>query len=219
VTRAAPPGRIVARGRADYRATLAAMRDFAERRDHDTPDEIWWMEHPPVYTLGIAGRRHSLNNRGALPVIGTERGGEITYHGPGQLVVYPLLDLPRLGWRMRQLIEALEDVVLGIAGGIARRDPVSPGVFVGDRKLASIGLRLRRGCTSHGIALNVCNDLSPFDDIAPCGRAGLRMTSLLREGDGRCVATIADLFTASLAARLGWDTVPAGAPQREVVFG
>jgi lipoyl(octanoyl) transferase len=168
-------------GRVDYEPTLRAMRDFTDRRDESTPDEIWFLEHPPVFTLGMAGKREHLLSPGDIPVVETERGGQVTYHGPGQLVAYPLLDLRRAGLGVREYVTALERAVIAYAGQFgaqaeARRD--APGVYVGGRKLASLGIRVRRGASYHGLALNVSMDLEPFTRINPCGYAGLLMTQL-----------------------------------------
>ena len=172
-------------GRTDYEATWAAMRALTEARNESSPDELWFLEHPPVFTLGMAGRREHLLAAGDIPVVATDRGGQVTYHGPGQLVVYPLLDLRRLGLGVRALVERLERSVCGLVAesgleASARRD--APGVYVGERKLASLGLRVRRGCSYHGLALNVDLDLAPFARINPCGYAGLAMTRLVDLG-------------------------------------
>lgn len=159
----------------------AGMRRFTEARDASTPDEIWFVQHPPVFTLGLKGDRTHLLEPGEIPVVHIDRGGQVTYHGPGQAVIYPLLDLKRLGLSVRELVVALEDsVVAAVAAyGVAahgRRD--APGVYVGGRKLAALGLRVRRHCTYHGIAVNVCMDLEPFRRINPCGFRGLEVTQL-----------------------------------------
>jgi len=164
-----------------YRDTWAAMRAFTDQRTADTPDELWLLEHPPVYTQGLAGRPEHVLDPGDIPVIQTDRGGQVTYHGPGQLVAYPLLDLQRLGVGIRNLVATLESVTIDLLAGLGisgqRRDG-APGVFVADAKIASIGMKVRRGCTFHGIAFNVDNDLSPFARINPCGFAGQPMTRL-----------------------------------------
>ena len=172
-------------GRVDYAPTWRAMQAFTDARDATTPDEIWFLEHAPIFTQGLNGRPEHLLTTGDIPVIGIDRGGQVTYHGPGQLVVYPLLDLHRRRISVRALVVALENAVVGLAAahGIAacgRRD--APGVYVGNRKLASIGLRIRHGCSYHGLALNVDMDLEPFARINPCGMAGLEMTQLAALG-------------------------------------
>ena len=168
-------------GRVDYAPTWRAMQALTDARDADTPDELWFLEHEPVFTQGLNGKPEHLLATGDIPVVGIDRGGQVTYHGPGQLVMYALIDLRRRGIGVRELVVALENAVVALAArhGIAaagRRE--APGVYVAARKLASIGLRVRRGCSYHGIALNVDMDLEPFRRINPCGMAGLAMTQL-----------------------------------------
>lgn len=168
-------------GRVDYEPTWQAMKDFTATRAADTPDELWLLEHPPVFTIGLAGDRAHLLAPGAIPVVHVDRGGQVTYHGPGQLVAYPLIDLRRNGLDVHGLVRALEDAVIALAaargiGAQARRD--APGVYVEGRKLASVGLRIRRGASYHGLALNVDMDLAPFGRINPCGMPGLEVTQL-----------------------------------------
>jgi lipoyl(octanoyl) transferase len=184
-------------GPADYAATVAAMQDFTARRGPATPDELWLLEHPPVYTLGLAGRPEHVLAAGDIPVLRTDRGGQVTYHGPGQLVAYVLLDLRRAGLSVRGLVVALEDAVIRtVAGyGVAaagRRD--APGVYVDGAKLASLGLRVRRGGSYHGLALNVAMDLAPFTRIDPCGHRGQPVTDLASLGVQRRITDVgADL--------------------------
>jgi len=172
-------------GRVEYEPTWRAMQRFTEQRDARTPDEIWFLEHPPVFTLGVNASRTHLLAPGDIPVVQTDRGGQVTYHGPGQLVVYPLIDLRRAALGIRDFISALEWAVIELAGrhGIAaasRRE--APGVYVAGRKLASVGVRVRRGGSYHGLARNVALDLAPFARINPCGYAGLEMTQLAELG-------------------------------------
>lgn len=179
----AGPGALRVRrlGMCDYEPTLGAMRDYTNERTADSADELWLLEHPPVYTLGRAGRREHVLAPGRIPVVATDRGGQVTWHGPGQLVIYTLLDLRRLGLGARALVEHLEQAVidaLEVVGRRGERSSGAPGVYVEGRKLASIGLRVRRGCTYHGISINVEADLAPFRGIDPCGYAGLEMTCL-----------------------------------------
>jgi lipoyl(octanoyl) transferase len=181
-------------GLVDYEPTWRKMQRFTDERDAATPDEIWLLEHPPVFTLGLAGKLEHVLAPGGIPVIQTDRGGQVTYHGPGQLVVYPLLDLKRLGVGVRELVMALENAVIGYVAGLgiearARRD--APGVYVEGRKLASVGLRIRRGASYHGIALNVNMDLEPFSRINPCGYAGLEITQLAALGGPPSVIDVA----------------------------
>jgi len=159
----------------------ADMQAFTSERDGDTRDEIWFVEHPPVYTLGMRADRRHLLASGDIPVVQIDRGGQVTYHGPGQLVVYVLLDLRRLGFNPRTLVQALESAVIDTVAdygvtAVARRD--APGIYVGGRKLGAIGLRVRRHCSYHGLAVNVAMDLKPFAGINPCGYEGLEVTDL-----------------------------------------
>ncbi|MEX2125637.1 MAG: lipoyl(octanoyl) transferase LipB [Woeseia sp.] len=171
------------------------MQAFTDERDADTPDEIWFTEHPPVFTLGLSANREHLLAPGDIPVVQIDRGGQVTYHGPGQLMVYPLLDLKRSGLGVRDLVTGLERSVVELVSefGIeaaTRRD--APGVYVDGRKLASVGLRVRRGASYHGMALNVDIDLEPFSRINPCGFQGLEMTDLARLGLHFDLATVAE---------------------------
>jgi lipoyl(octanoyl) transferase len=176
------PGPIIRHlGQVEYGPTWKAMQRFAEARTAATADEIWFLEHPPVFTLGLNGRREHVLAPGEIPVVQVDRGGQVTYHGPGQLVVYPLIDLKRTQLRIRDLVTCLEESVIELCAELgiqaqARCD--APGVYVAGRKLASIGLRVRRNCSYHGLALNVGNDLEPFSRINPCGFAGLEVVRL-----------------------------------------
>jgi lipoyl(octanoyl) transferase len=168
-------------GLVDYQATWERMQRFTQQRTAQTADELWFLEHPPVFTLGMAARREHLLAPGEIPVVSTDRGGQVTYHGPGQLVVYALIDLRRAGLGVRDLVTGLEQSVIQYAASLgvsaaARRE--APGVYVAGRKLASVGIRIRRGCSYHGLALNVTLDLEPFQRINPCGYAGLAMVRL-----------------------------------------
>ncbi len=168
-------------GLQDYESTWQAMQRFTQHRDAQTADEIWITEHPPVYTLGLNGKREHLLNTGAIPVINSDRGGQVTYHGPGQLIIYTLLDIKRLNLGVRQLVTLLEQAVIvslaqyGIIA-VARAD--APGVYVNDKKIGSIGLRIKKNCSYHGLSLNNCMDLRPFDHINTCGYSGLEVTQL-----------------------------------------
>lgn len=167
-------------GRVDYETAWRDMRSFSLDRSADTPDELWLLEHPPVYTLGIAGRpEHLPRAASAIPVIRTDRGGQVTYHGPGQVVAYLLLDLRRRGLSVRPLVRMMERCVIDLlaAYGIAAAGCVdAPGVYVDGAKIAALGLRVRNGCCYHGLAFNVDMDLSPFRSIDPCGYSGLAVT-------------------------------------------
>jgi lipoyl(octanoyl) transferase len=177
--------RIAALARRDYLATWQAMREFTASRDDSTPDELWLVEHPPVYTLGRNGDPSHVLDAGGIPVVESDRGGQVTYHGPGQLLAYTLFDLNRLGIGVRSLVRGLENAVVATLAqyGIpcsARLD--APGVYVDNRKIASLGLRIRHGRSYHGISLNVDLDLAPFRAINPCGFPGLEVTSLAKLG-------------------------------------
>ena len=172
-------------GQVDYDSTLRSMTEFTDRRTPDTPDEFWLLEHQPVFTLGLAGKHDHILAAGDIPVVQVDRGGQVTYHGPGQLVVYTLIDLKRAGLTIRGLVSALENAVIDPVAeyGIESRNRCeAPGVYVGEEKLASIGLRVRRGCSYHGLSLNVDMDLAPFERINPCGYEGMRMTQLTELG-------------------------------------
>jgi lipoyl(octanoyl) transferase len=168
-------------GRVEYEPAWRDMQRRTDMADENTGDEIWFLEHPPVFTMGMNARREHLLEVGEIPVVNIDRGGEVTYHGPGQLVVYPLLRLRRHGLGVRALVEGLERAVIATAAGWgieARGDRKAPGIYVGPRKLASIGLRIRKDRSYHGLALNVAMDLEPFRRINPCGYEGLEMTQL-----------------------------------------
>jgi lipoyl(octanoyl) transferase len=168
-------------GLVDYEETFAAMQEFTDRRGPDTPDEIWLLEHRPVFTLGLNGDRSHLLAPGTIPVVQVDRGGQVTYHGPGQLIVYTLLDLKRARLGIRDLVSALENSAIGLLADFsinaaARGD--APGVYVDGKKIASVGLRIRRGCSYHGLSFNVAMDTEPFNRINPCGFDDLSVTQL-----------------------------------------
>jgi len=168
-------------GRTEFESTWRAMQDFTTARNAEMPDEIWLTEHSPVYTLGLNRKDVRMPTRDDIPVVNTDRGGKITYHGPGQTIIYLLIDLKRKGMNVRQLVSAMENSVVTLLAemnvpALARAD--APGVYVQDKKIASVGLRLKKECCYHGIALNVDMDLSPFSAIDPCGYRGLEVTQL-----------------------------------------
>jgi len=192
-------------GRLPYQPTWQAMQRFTDQRDAATPDEIWLLEHEPVFTLGMNADRSHLLDPGDIPVLQIDRGGQVTYHGPGQLVVYPLIDLRRAGIGVRELVSALEGAVIDYSArfGIRAECRVhAPGVYVDGRKLASVGLRVRRGASYHGLAFNVSMDLAPFGRINPCGYAGLAMTQLAQLGGPADLVQVAAEFGPLLATRL-----------------
>jgi len=194
-------------GLVPYESTWRAMQRFTDQRDASTPDEIWFLEHAPVFTLGLNASREHVKSAGAIPVVQIDRGGQVTYHGPGQLVVYPLIDLRRRTLGVRQLVVALENAViayvaeLGVAASGSRE---APGVYVGGAKLASIGLRIRRGASYHGLALNVSLDLEPFERINVCGYPGLSVTRLLDLAGGADVGAAAAGLVPHLVRQLGY---------------
>jgi lipoyl(octanoyl) transferase len=168
-------------GSQPYAATFARMRELTLARGADTPDEIWFLEHPAVFTQGQAGKAEHVLDAGDIPVVQSDRGGQVTYHGPGQLVVYFLLDLHRRGYGIRTLVTRLEKSMIECLAGygiVAAAKPDAPGVYVDGRKIGSLGLRVRKGCTYHGLSLNVAMDLAPFERINPCGFRGLGMTQV-----------------------------------------
>ncbi|MCU9951283.1 lipoyl(octanoyl) transferase LipB [Pseudomonas solani] len=168
-------------GLAEYLPTLEAMRRLTAERDDSTPDEIWLLQHPRVFTQGQAGKAEHLLAPGDIPVVQVDRGGQVTYHGPGQLVGYLMLDLRRLGLGVRELVTAMEQSLVDVLAGYgieAAPKADAPGVYVAGDKIASLGLRVSRGCSFHGLALNVDMDMSPFQRINPCGYAGLKMVQL-----------------------------------------
>lgn len=177
--------RVIDLGRRDYRTVWRQMQQFTATRDLETCDEIWLVEHPPVYTLGLNGKREHLLGARDIPVVECDRGGQVTYHGPGQLVVYLLADLRRLHLGPRQLVTILENAMihaLAQYGVKAAARAAAPGVYVADKKIGSIGLRIKKGCSYHGLSLNNNMDLTPFQQINPCGYAGLAVTQLVDEG-------------------------------------
>jgi lipoyl(octanoyl) transferase len=171
-------------GVCDYQSVYDQMRSFNDERQADTDDELWFLQHQPVFTNGQAGKAEHLIATGDIPVVQTDRGGQVTYHGPGQLVVYLMLDIKRMGWGPRRLVTAIEQAIVDTLQywdieAAPRAD--APGVYVAERKIASLGLRISRGRTLHGLALNVDMDLEPFQRINPCGYAGMQMSDMKRE--------------------------------------
>jgi lipoyl(octanoyl) transferase len=170
-------------GLVDYQPTLAAMRHFTDSRDTDSPDELWLLQHPPVFTQGQAGKAEHVLAPGDIPVIQVDRGGQVTYHGPGQWVIYIMVDMRRHQLGVRDLVNLIERALVQLLAEYAISavaKPGAPGVYVADEKIASLGLRIRRGCSYHGLALNVDMDLEPFGRINPCGYEGLPVTSMAR---------------------------------------
>jgi lipoyl(octanoyl) transferase len=192
-------------GQVPYDRAYEDMRRFTATRNAATPDELWLLEHPPVYTVGQAGRLEHLLRETSIPVERVDRGGQITFHGPGQLIAYALLDLRRRGLTVRQLVATLEQAVIDLLAGYriaGQRQPGAPGVYVAGAKIAALGLRVRNGCSYHGLALNVAMDLAPFRDINPCGYEGLAVTQLAALGVAAGVADVAEPLAARVAAAL-----------------
>ncbi|WP_322521796.1 lipoyl(octanoyl) transferase LipB [Guyparkeria halophila] len=187
----------------DYRATWAAMRRYTARRTPETPDAFWALTHPPVFTQGLAGRPEHLLNPGCIPVVPTDRGGQVTYHGPGQLMLYTLVDLRRAGLGPRDWVQRLEQAVidwLDARGVAAERRADAPGVYVNDAKIAALGLKIRQGRCYHGLSFNIDMDLAPFARINPCGYEGLAVTDVKRLlGETGALPDIARELTADLA--------------------
>ncbi|GGX69619.1 lipoyl(octanoyl) transferase LipB [Saccharospirillum salsuginis] len=168
-------------GRVDYRATWQAMQGYTEQRGPEADDEIWLVEHDRVFTQGQAGKAEHLLSPGDIPVVQVDRGGQVTYHGPGQFVAYVLIDIRRAGSDVRRFVSSIEDSIVAVLNdyGLASQPrPDAPGVYVGEQKICSLGLRIKRGCSYHGLALNVDMDLEPFGRINPCGYQGMRMTQM-----------------------------------------
>lgn len=206
---AIPPVRVRELGLTDYAVVFAAMRAFTEQRDTNTPDEIWLTEHQPVFTQGQAGKVEHLLAPGIIPVVQTDRGGQVTYHGPGQLVGYLLFDIRRLGLTVRGLVSGIEQAVVQVLAGLgiaAEPRADAPGVYVAGAKIASLGLRVRRGCSYHGLSLNVDMDLEPFGRINPCGLVGMQVTQVrdqagtvpMAEVQQRLLDALADAYGVNL---------------------
>jgi lipoyl(octanoyl) transferase len=183
------------------------MQTFTQHRRADTDDEFWLVEHFPVFTQGLNGKARHILDPGDIPIIQIDRGGQVTYHGPGQVVIYLLIDLRRRGLGVRRFVTHIEQAMIDFLGqyGInAKADPVAPGVYVAERKIASIGLRVRRGCSYHGLAFNLNMDLSPFKRINPCGHQDLQMTQLADLGIDMKWRSTADQITDHLIQKLGY---------------
>ncbi len=206
----APTGVVVrALGRTGYEATWRAMQAFTDARVANTPDEIWLTEHPPVYTLGLAGRREHLLRDNGIPAIKVDRGGQVTYHGPGQLIAYTLFDLRRPKMGIRDMVRRIEASVvqwLDSVGISASGKASAPGVYVlaagAEAKIAALGLKVRNGCTYHGLAVNIAMDLAPFADIDPCGFPGLKVTQLADLGVVRTLEAAGAELAPILATKL-----------------
>ena len=198
-------------GEKPYAETWQAMKSFTDSRDECAVDEFWYVQHPPVYTLGQAGKVEHLLTPGDIPIVHSDRGGQVTYHGPGQLVCYLLLDIRRRQLGVRDLVTAIEQSIVQLIksyGVAAEAKPEAPGVYVDGRKLAALGLRIRKGCSYHGLSLNVDMDLGPFSNINPCGIEGLEVVDMKRLGIDRPMAKIMEELTDILAQQIGYDGDP-----------
>jgi lipoyl(octanoyl) transferase len=193
-------------GRQPYEPVWRAMQQLTDARGDDSPDELWLVEHEPVFTQGQAGKAEHVLAPGGIPVVQVDRGGQVTYHGPGQIVAYPLVDLRRLGLGVRELVCRIEAAVIDVlaAYGIpGERRPGAPGIYVAGAKVMALGLRVRRGCSFHGLAFNIAMDLEPFRRINPCGFQGLEVSSVLELGGPGDPAVIRPALVAALSSRLG----------------
>lgn len=204
--RPVPPAVVRHLGRQPYEPVWHAMQRFTDQREDATADELWVVEHEPVFTLGQAGKAEHVLAPGEIPVVKVDRGGQVTYHGPGQIVIYPLLKLPRLGVGVRDYVCRIEQAVIDTLEewniGAERRDG-APGVYVGGAKVAALGIRVRRGCTFHGLALNVAMDLEPFRRINPCGYEGLQVTTVVDLGGPSGMAAVTPVLLDNLARQFG----------------
>lgn len=194
-----------------YDPVWQAMRDLTDGRDESSFDEVWFLQHQAVFTLGQAGKEEHLLMPGDIPIVKSDRGGQVTYHGPGQLVAYLLFDIRRLGIGVRALVTGIENTVISFLGrhGIeaeSRRD--APGVYVDSRKIAALGLRVRKGCSYHGLSLNVDMDLEPFSRINPCGYQGLEVTDLRQQGVEMSIDEVAEALYGQICREFGYDSDP-----------
>lgn len=197
-------------GLRDWQSVSDAMHHYTDQRDEQSRDEIWLVEHPPVFTQGQAGKAEHLLMPGEIPVVQSDRGGQVTYHGPGQQVMYVLIDVKRRKLGVRQLVTILEETVIATlaeSGVSARARADAPGVYVGDEKICSLGLRIRKGCSFHGLALNVAMDLSPFLRINPCGYADMSMTQLSHFRPGVTTEQVRSPLVSAFARLAGYDHV------------
>lgn len=199
-------------GRMDYEPVWHAMQAYTDKRGPDARDEIWIVEHPPVFTQGQAGKAEHILAPGDIPVVQVDRGGQVTYHGPGQLVVYFLIDIRRRKIGVRQLVTAIENTVVEALKPYAIESaprPDAPGVYIGSEKVCSLGLRIRRGCSFHGLALNVNMDMQPFDRINPCGYAGMQMTQTSAHNGPKTLDEAAEAVTNAFISQLQFDELHA----------
>ena len=199
-------------GRQPYEPVWRAMSAFTDNRVADTVDELWVLEHEPVFTLGQAGKMEHVLVPGDIPVVPVDRGGQVTYHGPGQIVAYPLIDLRRVGVSVRELVNKIEQSIIDVLAHwdiTAARLEGAPGVYVGPAKIAALGLRVRRGCSFHGLALDVNMDLEPFQRINPCGYKGLEVTQMVDWGGPTRLADVEEVLIGEFCRQFGFDAEPA----------
>lgn len=197
-------------GRQDYHPVWQAMHDFTDQRDDTTRDEVWLVEHNPVFTQGQAGKAEHLLNTGDIPVVQSDRGGQVTYHGPGQIVAYFLINLRRKKLGVRELVTDIENLVINTLNAYnidAAARPDAPGVYVEGKKICSLGLRIRKGCSFHGLALNVNMDLSPFLRINPCGYQGMEMVQVSDLGGPACIEDVEQQLIKELVSLFGYEEV------------
>ena len=212
---APPTAKVRDLGRQPYEPVWHAMQAYTDGRDDATPDELWLVEHDPVFTLGQAGKPEHVLMPGDIPVLHVDRGGQVTYHGPGQIVLYPLLDLRRLKVGVREYVCRIEQAIIDTLGDWnieAVRREGAPGVYVAGAKIAALGIRVRRGCTFHGLAFNIAMDLSPFQRINPCGFEGLQVTSLVDLGGPSGLDAVKPALVAHVAAQFGLEAEAAPPP-------
>lgn len=214
------PVRVRELGRQLYEPVWRAMQGFTDARDETTTDELWFVEHDPVFTLGQAGKPEHVLMAGDIPVIHVDRGGQVTYHGPGQVVVYPLLDLKRLKIGVRDYVCKIEQAIIDTLGEwniVAQRREGAPGVYVGEAKIAALGIRVRHGCSFHGLAFNIAMDLEPFQRINPCGYAGLQVVSMNDLGGPGSMEAVKPVLLAELARQFGLQTETTTAPDLDAM--
>jgi lipoyl(octanoyl) transferase len=196
-------------GLCDYETTYQAMKDFTLGRDEQTPDEIWLLEHPPVFTQGLTSKEKDLLNTGDIPVVAIDRGGQVTYHGPGQVIAYVLIDLPRRNLGVKNLVSRLEQTIIDLIahyGVSAQRRENAPGVYVNGAKIASLGLRVKKGRSYHGLSLNVAMELEPFARIVPCGLQGIEMTQLCNFVPDISIQSVKQQLITHLLRQLGYNS-------------
>lgn len=209
-------------GHQDYKSTFQAMMQFTRDREQTTSDEIWCVEHPSVYTLGMAGKEEHILHSGDIPVIKTDRGGQVTYHGPGQLLVYLLIDLSRRHLTVKRYVSLIEEALINMCSTLnvtATRRKGAPGVYIDNKKVASLGIRVKKGCSYHGFALNVDMDLAPFKNINPCGYPGLQVTQLLEQGCHLNIYQAFSLLLPQLLNQLGYEKSNVVEKQKEINSG